>query len=815
MALSMVVGILAVLTVSGTSLMVYTTSNTKMAGRSAADGNAYSLAEAGMGYALSVLENASDPKVSTLLPSTTVNLGNGTATYSGTINGSYLWTLTSTGSIPNPSGAPIKRTIHRTVQVIGINSGADGASWSRFYQDSATPCLTIDSVTFVTNVATRGDLCLINDAAITGANVNVDVGGNVSIIGPDTTTTKSAGTGAGWTTSSNIVSSNNLDATTSIAGAATSANLDATNFSMGIPSTAIVRGISTRIERSASVASTLLDANVRVLKAGSPVGTDKAYTAAYWPTTDTYRTYGSGSDLWGTTWTGSDINSSNFGIRLAATNVGTFSTNNVQDPATGTGATWTSPGNVFTNNAAYATKSLGAGVSSGTLDATNYGFALPAGATVTGITASIDRKTSVSTTIRDFTVQLLKAGAPVGNNKALTATNWGTTDAYATYGSGTDLWGTTWTQSDVNNSGFGLRLVAKNNSGSTTATASIDHMQLTVDYDYYNTSTASVDHMEVTVTHTADTNGIGTSGTNVQQANITGSCTYNGGGTHSTCTSADHVYAGTITKPAAGSNPALSMPEVDFTYWWKNAKPGPKHFCTNPNPGLPTNFFDNDAGSTNAPNDSITLNGEMTPTTSDYTCQVVENGTLMGELSWNHTTHVLTISGTVFIDGNFRFDDDGQVVHYQGRASLMSGGNDEIDELVCAGGSGTTLATSCLATGMQNWDLSQNYMVLMSMKDNEYDQGGTTCVGSPPNCYSGHLPAGFQGVMYSIADCMIHQEFQDSGPVICNTISLPADGGDWPTFYTFPFTGNLTDGQKYADTATATEFELDVGMQDG
>jgi hypothetical protein len=562
------------------------------------------------------------------------------------------------------------------------------------------------------------------------------------------------------------------------------------------------------------VASTLIDADVRVLKAGSPVGTDKAYTGAYWPTSDTYRTYGSGSDLWGTTWTGSDINASNFGIRLAGTNVGVFSTSNVQDPATGTGSTWTSASNVLTNNSAYATKSLGPGVSSGTLDATNYGFALPAGATVTGITARIDRKTSASSTIRDFTVQLLKAGSPVGSNKAATGTNWGTSDAYATYGSGSDLWGTTWTQSDVNASNFGLRLVARNNSGSTTATASIDHMELTVDYDYYNTSTATVDHMEVTVTHTADTNGIGASGANVLEANITGSCTYNGGGTHSSCTSADHVYAGSITKPAAGSNPALSMPQVDFTYWWNNAKPGPKHFCTNPSPGLPTNFFDNDAGSTSAPNNSITLNGEMTPTTSDYTCQVVENGTLVGELSWNHTTHVLTILGTVFIDGNFRFDDDGQVVHYQGRATLMSGGNDEIDEVVCAGGSGTTLATSCL-TDMSNWDLSQNYMVLMSMRDNEYDQGSSTCSGGPPNCYGGHLPAGFQGVMYSIADCMIHQQFQDSGPVICNTISLPPDGGDWPTFFTFPYTGNLTDGQKYANTATATSFELQVGMQDG
>ncbi|HEY7148557.1 MAG TPA: hypothetical protein VH420_03840 [Gaiellaceae bacterium] len=814
MALTMIVGILAVLTVAGTSVMVYTSENVRNAGRSANDGDAYSLAEAGMSYALSVLENASDPKVSTLLPGTTVNLGNGTATYSGTINASYVWTLTSVGSIPNPAGAPIKRTLHRTVNVVGLNSGADGASWSRFYQDSTSSCLTIDSNTFVTNVATRGDLCLRNGGAITGANTTVDVGGNVSIIGPDTTTTKSAGSGAGWTSSGNIVSSNNSDASTSIAGAATSANLDGTNFSMGIPSTAIVRGVSARIERASSVGNALKDADVRLLKNGSPAGNDKAVTSSYWPTSDTYRTYGSGSDLWGTTWTASDINASNFGLRLTATNTGIFSSSNIQDPATGTGSTWTSPGNVLTNNSSYATKSLSAGVSSGTLDATSYSMALPAGATVTGIQARIDRKTSVSSTIRDFTVQLLKAGSAVGNNKAATGTNWGTSDAYATYGADGDLWGTTWTQSDVNASNFGLRLVAKNNSGSSSATASIDHMELTVYYDYYQTSTATVDHAEITVTHTADTNGIGTSGTNIQEANIGGTCTYNGGGAHDPCTSADHVYSTAINKVAAAANPALTMPSVDFNYWWANAKPGPKHFCTNPNPGISTSFFDNDAGSTSVSNHSLPGNGEMTPTNSDYTCQVVENGTLVGELSWNHTTHVMTILGTVFIDGDFRFDDDGQVVHYQGRATLMSGGHDEIDEVVCAGGSGTTLATSCLSD-MSNWDLSQNYMVLMSKEDNEYDQGGTSCGGSPPSCYGGYLPAGFQGVMYSTAECAIHQNFQDSGPVICNTIDLPEESGDNPTFYTFPFTGNLTDGQKYANTATATSFELDVGPQDG
>ena len=49
----------------------------------------------------------------------------------------------------------------------------------------------------------------------------------------------------------------------------------------------------------------------------------------------------------------------------------------------------------------------------------------------------------------------------------------------------------------------------------------------------------------------------------------------------------------------------------------------------------------------------------------------------------------MTIYGTIFVDGNFRFDEDGEIVHYFGRANIMSSRDDEIDALVCAGGTGT------------------------------------------------------------------------------------------------------------------------------
>jgi hypothetical protein len=58
---------------------------------------------------------------------------------------------------------------------------------------------------------------------------------------------------------------------------------------------------------------------------------------------------------------------------------------------------------------------------------------------------------------------------------------------------------------------------------------------------------------------------------------------------------------------------------------------------------------------------------------------------------------------------------------------------------------------------------------------------------------TGHLPGGFHGILYSKGECLIHQQFQDSGPVICDTIKLPNESGVNPTYYSFPSIGNLTE----------------------
>ena len=86
----------------------------------------------------SVKSGMQKPTVTTLLPSTTIQYSNvkGSVTYSGTLNTTnWVWTITSTGKVLNGKSYQ-SRTLKRSVTVRGLNVGADGSSWSRFYADS-------------------------------------------------------------------------------------------------------------------------------------------------------------------------------------------------------------------------------------------------------------------------------------------------------------------------------------------------------------------------------------------------------------------------------------------------------------------------------------------------------------------------------------------------------------------------------------------------------------------------------------------------------------------------------------------------------
>jgi hypothetical protein len=94
------------------------------------------------------------------------------------------------------------------------------------------------------------------------------------------------------------------------------------------------------------------------------------------------------------------------------------------------------------------------------LQSSNYNFSIPSGATILGIEVLIQYQTTFSTPtmfISDTLVSLMKAGIPVGNSQhTLTSAYTNTNVTPVTFGSTSNLWGTTWTPADINSSGFGF-----------------------------------------------------------------------------------------------------------------------------------------------------------------------------------------------------------------------------------------------------------------------------------------------------------------------------------------------------------------------
>ncbi|KKL99748.1 hypothetical protein LCGC14_1811320, partial [marine sediment metagenome] len=112
---------------------------------------------------------------------------------------------------------------------------------------------------------------------------------------------------------------------------------------------------------------------------------------------------------------------------------------------------------------------------------TNFGFSIPA-ATITGIEVEIDREATQSSSIKDGRIYLRKTSGQVGNNKSA-AGYWDTIDddSYDTYGSTSDLWGTTWTSSEINSVDFGIDIYV-GYDGSVADNARIDHLRIKIYY---------------------------------------------------------------------------------------------------------------------------------------------------------------------------------------------------------------------------------------------------------------------------------------------------------------------------------------------
>lgn len=138
---------------------------------------------------------------------------------------------------------------------------------------------------------------------------------------------------------------------------------------------------------------------------------------------------------------------------------------------------WSNPGNITNSDDTYATVALTSTISE-YLEGSNFGFSIPAGATIDGIVVEWEvSKTSGSAFVNN--IRIVKGGT-VGSTDRNDSASIPSTDAFLSYGSSSDLWGETWTYMDINNSGFGAVFACFNVIG--TANVRVDYVRITVYY---------------------------------------------------------------------------------------------------------------------------------------------------------------------------------------------------------------------------------------------------------------------------------------------------------------------------------------------
>ena len=145
--------------------------------------------------------------------------------------------------------------------------------------------------------------------------------------------------------------------------------------------------------------------------------------------------------------------------------------------------TWSNTGNITaSDNSRASAANGGAPTQAHYLKATNFGFSIPSGATIDGILVEVERKKQNSIgSVSDTAVKIVKGGTVGSTNKAIGG-YWSTTDTYISYGGSSDLWGETWSDSDINATDFGVVFSPTVTGGKGAGVANVDHIRVTVYY---------------------------------------------------------------------------------------------------------------------------------------------------------------------------------------------------------------------------------------------------------------------------------------------------------------------------------------------
>ena len=189
-----------------------------------------------------------------------------------------------------------------------------------------------------------------------------------------------------------------------------------------------------------------------------------------------------------------------------------------------------------------------------------YGFSIPAGSTIDGITVSINRSANQAGCCQDAAVRIVKNGT-IGATDRSNVANWPTVAGSQAYGNAADLWGNTWTVADINAATFGLALAATGNNGSGLPALTVNSIAVTVTYHTAAAPTVAKSFSPTTIP-TQGTSTLTITLSNSNASAITGAAftdTYPAGLVNAPTPAASTTCAGgTVTAAAGGGTVALS-----------------------------------------------------------------------------------------------------------------------------------------------------------------------------------------------------------------------------------------------------------------
>lgn len=293
------------------------------------------------------------------------------------------------------------------------------------------------------------------------------------------------------------------------------------------------------------------------------------------------------------------------------------------------------------------------------------------------------------------------------------------------------------------------------------------------------------------LTLSQNANTVGTTGSRLTEAHVLGGCQYKNNSFLNPCqanTSTSNVWVQAGGFYTTAPSQPLSAPTVD---WWGNyqlASPGPFRPCFSASGSTPTFEVASEATSAQMANMNADVPGvfNLTPSTS-YSCT---SGS--GTLAWNASTKVLTVSGTIFIDGSVSFDmtwASNAAATYQGTAVLYVYGTVLMKN--------TTLCSVVQGSGCNQstgaWNPNQNILLVVA-------HGNGSAGGSQGQVSTGDsvqvVSSNFQGGFYGQNAIDIGTTSQVQGPLVSPSTIIPGQSGNFsfPSIQFLPYSTPGTSG---------------------